>query len=49
MVTAILMWVGIVLAISLLLAMAFGPAIVELDAWRESRRRRAAGGQSAHR
>ncbi|GAA2989607.1 hypothetical protein [Actinokineospora diospyrosa] len=49
MVVAILIWVGIVLGISLLLAMAFGPAIVELDAWRESRRRQAAGEPVAHR
>ncbi|WP_253832219.1 hypothetical protein [Actinokineospora globicatena] len=41
---AILVWVGVVLGISLLLVMAFGPAIVELDAWHQARRRRAAGG-----
>lgn len=33
MVQAILVWVGGVLAVSLLLLMAIGPAIVELDSW----------------
>ncbi|SER44638.1 hypothetical protein [Actinokineospora terrae] len=44
MVVAVLVWVGAVLGISLLLLMAFGPAIVEFDAWHQARRRRAAGG-----
>lgn len=33
MVQAILVWVGGVLAVGLLLLMAVGPAIVELDSW----------------
>jgi hypothetical protein len=39
MVQAVLMWVGAVLAIGLLLVMALGPVIVELDAWWYGRRR----------
>ncbi|WP_157440599.1 hypothetical protein [Actinokineospora inagensis] len=39
MVMAILIWVGVVLAFVLLLVMALGPAIVELDARHQSRRR----------
>lgn len=33
MVTAVLVWVGAVLAVGLLLVMALGPVIVEIDSW----------------
>lgn len=33
MLQAVLMWVGAVLAVGLLLVMALGPVIVELDSW----------------
>lgn len=38
MVQAILVWTGAVLALGLLLVMALGPVIVEIDAWRYERR-----------
>lgn len=38
MVAAVLIWVGAVLAVGLLLVMALGPAIVELDSWWYERR-----------
>jgi len=40
MVQAILVWVGLVLAFGLLLMMAVGPAVVELDAWLYERKHR---------
>jgi hypothetical protein len=33
MIQAILMWTGAVLGVSLLLVMALGPVIVEVDSW----------------
>lgn len=46
MLQAVLVWAGAVLAIGLLLVMALGPVIVELDSWwferRHNRRRSAA-------
>jgi hypothetical protein len=46
MVQAVLVWVGAVLAVGLLLVMALGPVIVEVDSWwygrRQARRRAAA-------
>jgi hypothetical protein len=45
MLQAVLVWAGAVLAIGLLLVMALGPAIVEIDSWwferRHDRRRTA--------
>ena len=38
MLQAVLVWVGAVLAIGLLLVMALGPVIVELDSWWFERR-----------
>jgi hypothetical protein len=60
MLQAVLVWVGLVLAFGMLLLMAVGPAVVELDAWlyeRKHRRhvrasaeaRRTAREQAAHR
>ena len=45
MLQAVLVWAGAVLAIGLLLVMALGPVIVEIDSWwfeRRHNRRRAA-------
>lgn len=42
MITAVLVWVGVVLALGLLLTMALGPAIVQIDS-KLHERRRAAG------
>jgi hypothetical protein len=39
MLQAVLVWAGAVLAIGLLLVMALGPVIVEIDAWFYERRR----------
>jgi hypothetical protein len=52
MLQAVLVWVGAVLAIGLLLVMALGPVIVELDSWFYERRRnrraaKKAAGQAA--
>jgi hypothetical protein len=41
MVQAILVWTGAVLAIVLLLVMALGPVIVEVDSWWDERRNKA--------
>ncbi|MGB3439917.1 MAG: hypothetical protein WBA97_14310 [Actinophytocola sp.] len=38
MLQAVLVWSGAVLAIGLLLVMALGPVIVEIDSWFERRR-----------
>ncbi len=38
MLQAVLVWVGAVLAVGLLLVMALGPVIVEVDAWWFERR-----------
>lgn len=40
MIQAVLVWVGLVLAFGLLLLMAVGPAIVELDSWWYERQHR---------
>jgi hypothetical protein len=42
MVQAVLVWVGAVLAIGLLLVMALGPVIVEVDSWFYERKARKA-------
>jgi hypothetical protein len=49
MLQAILVWTGAVLALGLLLVMALGPVIVEVDQWRYERRhnRRSARGRAA--
>ncbi|HEX2133206.1 MAG TPA: hypothetical protein VHH15_16790 [Actinophytocola sp.] len=49
MVQAVLMWVGAVVALGVLLVMALGPVIVEVDSRRYERRhnRRAARGEAA--
>lgn len=39
MVQAILVWTGAVLALGLMLVMALGPVIVEVDSWWHERRR----------
>lgn len=39
MLQAVLVWVGAVLALGLLLVMALGPVIVEVDSWWYERRR----------
>jgi hypothetical protein len=39
MFTLIITWIGIALGTTLLLLMALGPVIVELDSWLASRRR----------
>jgi hypothetical protein len=41
MVQAILVWTGAVLAIGLLLVMALGPVIVEVDSWWYERKNKA--------
>jgi hypothetical protein len=41
MVQAILVWTGAVLAIGLLLVMALGPVIVEVDSWWYERKQKA--------
>lgn len=38
MLQAVLVWVGAVLAVTLLLVMALGPVIVEVDSWWYERR-----------
>ncbi|GGS18109.1 MULTISPECIES: hypothetical protein [Actinokineospora] len=44
MVTAVLVWIGVVLGLALLLTMALGPAIVQIDSkLYERKRRRDAG------
>lgn len=43
MITAVLVWIGVVLALGLLLTMALGPVIVQLDSKLYERKRRAAG------
>ena len=51
MLQAVLVWVGAVLAVGLLLVMALGPVIVELDSWwfekRHNRRARKAAERNA--
>lgn len=51
MLQAVLVWVGAVLAVGLLLVMALGPVIVELDSWwfekRHNRRARKATERNA--
>jgi hypothetical protein len=50
MLQAILVWVGAVLALGLLLLMALGPVIVEVDSWwyeRRHNRKRAAARRKA--
>lgn len=42
MLQAVLVWVGAVLAIGLLLVMALGPVIVEVDSWYYGRKMRKA-------
>lgn len=42
MLQAVLVWVGAVLAIGLLLVMALGPVIVEVDSWYYERKMRKA-------
>ena len=45
MITAVLVWIGVVLAVALLLTMALGPAIVQIDSkLHERRQRRATAG-----
>jgi hypothetical protein len=39
MLQAVLVWAGAVLAVGLLLVMALGPVIVEVDSWWHERRR----------
>ncbi|RSM64003.1 hypothetical protein DMH04_52050 [Kibdelosporangium aridum] len=39
MVTLVLTWIGAVLGITIVLVMALGPVIVELDGWLAQRRR----------
>ena len=49
MLQAVLVWVGAVLAVGLLLVMALGPVIVELDSWWfERRHNRKARRAAAH-
>ena len=45
MITAVLVWIGVVLALGLLLTMALGPAIVQIDSklYERKQQRRAAG------
>ncbi|MFC7618521.1 hypothetical protein ACFQV2_39480 [Actinokineospora soli] len=48
MITAVLVWIGVVLALALLLTMALGPLIVQIDSKLYDRReRRRAGCASA--
>lgn len=51
MLQAVLVWVGAVLAVGLLLVMALGPVIVELDSWwfekRHNRKLRKAAARKA--
>lgn len=51
MLQAVLVWVGAVLAVGLLLVMALGPVIVEVDSWwfekRHNRRARKAAERKA--
>jgi hypothetical protein len=47
MLQAVLVWVGAVLAIGLLLVMALGPVIVEVDSWFYERKARKAAARKA--
>jgi hypothetical protein len=50
MLQAVLVWVGAVLAVGLLLVMALGPVIVEIDSWAfEKRHNRKAARKAAER
>lgn len=49
MLQAVLVWVGAVLAIGLLLVMALGPVIVEVDSWWYERRHNIKAAKAARR